>query len=148
MRPEGGSGSTEWKAYIVFTNLESLKGFPEKIGSLREQNPLHGGWTEKRDREREFADEGAAPTVIVVGGGQAGLQMAARLKVMGVPTLVVEKQARVGDQWRNRYEALCLHDPVCELMSPVVTEICTKSSQGTTICLTYRESRKFFSFVL
>lgn len=109
-----GSTKTEWKAHALFSNLESLKGFPEKIGSLREQNPLHGGWTEKREKETEFTGDQPKPVVIVVGGGQGGLQVAARLKVLDVPTLVVEKQARVGDQWRGRYEALCLHDPVCK----------------------------------
>ncbi|MEM7254816.1 MAG: NAD(P)/FAD-dependent oxidoreductase, partial [Pseudomonadota bacterium] len=30
----------------------------------------------------------------------------------GVPTLIIEKNARAGDSWRNRYKSLCLHDPV------------------------------------
>ena len=51
--------------------------------------------------------------VIIVGGGQAGLELAARLKYLGVKTLIVEREARIGDMWRKRYEALCLHDPVC-----------------------------------
>ena len=52
--------------------------------------------------------------MLVIGAGQSGLGVAARLKTLGVPTLVVEKQKRVGDQWRGRYQALCLHDPVCK----------------------------------
>ena len=55
--------------------------------------------------------------VLVVGGGQSGLEIAARLKLLGVSTLVCEKQARVGDQWRHRYAALCLHDVVCKCLS-------------------------------
>ena len=66
----------------------------------------------EREREREFADQD--PTVLIVGGGQSGLNVAARLKLLDIPTLIVEKNKRVGDQWRNRYQALCLHDPVCE----------------------------------
>jgi len=50
--------------------------------------------------------------VLIIGGGHSGLEVAARLKYLGVRTLVVEKNARIGDNWRNRYEALCLHDPV------------------------------------
>lgn len=102
----------EWKAHTVFTNLEDLKGFPEKTGSLRDHAPNHGKWAEKRRVEVEFED--GEPTVIVIGGGQSGLDVAARLKFLGVPTLVIESQPRIGDQWRNRYAALCLHDPVCE----------------------------------
>ncbi|KAI0933038.1 hypothetical protein AcW1_000021 [Taiwanofungus camphoratus] len=99
-----------WKAFTIYTNLEDLKGFPEKIGPHRNFLPNHGKWKSQREREREFVD--ADPKVIVVGGGQSGLDVAARLKFLDVPTLVVEKNNRIGDQWRGRYEALCLHDPV------------------------------------
>ncbi len=29
-----------------------------------------------------------------------------------MPTIIVEKNDRPGDSWRNRYKSLCLHDPV------------------------------------
>jgi cation diffusion facilitator CzcD-associated flavoprotein CzcO len=51
---------------------------------------------------------------VIIGAGQCGLAVAARLKTLGVPTLVVDKHERIGDEWRNRYDALCLHDPVCK----------------------------------
>jgi hypothetical protein len=98
-----------WKAHTVFTNLQDLKGFPEK---LRNREPHHRNWEENRRMEREFEDR--EPVVVIIGGGQCGLQVAARLKCLDVPALVVEKNQRVGDNWRNRYKALCLHDPVCE----------------------------------
>jgi hypothetical protein len=102
----------EWRAHTVFTNLEDLKGFPEKKGVLRDPEPNHGRWEEDRRREREFEDR--EPVVVVIGGGQSGLGVAARLKCLDIPTLVVEKNSRIGDNWRNRYDALCLHDPVCK----------------------------------
>ena len=105
--PAGG-----WTGFTFYTNLEDLKDFPEKIGALRNHHPNHGKWLAQREREREFVD--ADPKVLIVGGGQSGLDVAARLKVLDVPTLVVEKNKRIGDQWRYRYQALCLHDPVCE----------------------------------
>lgn len=101
-----------WLAHSLFTNIEGLIDFPEQISNLREQAPNHGKWHEKRHREIECLDED--PKVIVVGGGQAGLEIAARLKYLGVKTLVIEKEPRVGNLWRKRYEALCLHDTVCE----------------------------------
>lgn len=101
-----------WLAHSIFTNLKGLNDFPEQIKDLREQAPNHGKWHEKRKREIECLDED--PKVIVVGDGQAGLEIAARLKYLGVKTLVVEREPRVGNLWRKRYEALCLHDTVCE----------------------------------
>lgn len=110
---KGPGGTIEWKAHNVFTNLESLRGYPPATGPLRDFDPNHGKWLDQRKRQMEFADRD--PEVLVVGGGQSGLEISARLKLLGVPTLVIEKQARIGDQWRHRYAALCLHDVVCEL---------------------------------
>jgi len=104
-----------WKAHAIFTNLEDLKGFPELTGPRRDYQPNHGKWAAKRAREIEFADD--EPSVIVVGGGQSGLDVAARLKMLGLNSLVVEKNERIGDNWRKRYAALCLHDPVCKYHS-------------------------------
>ena len=101
-----------WMAYILYTNLEELKGFPEQIGANRNFQPNHGLWPAQRQREINFED--SEPVVVIIGAGQSGLEVAARLKLLGVPTLIIDKAARVGDQWRGRYEALCLHDPVCE----------------------------------
>ena len=108
----------EWKAHAVFTNLEDLKGFPEKVGPFGNCAPNQGRWFDDRRKRFESADEN--PTVLIIGGGQSGLELAARLKALDVPTLVVEKNARIGDNWRNRYDALSLHDPVCKhLFTPI-----------------------------
>jgi putative flavoprotein involved in K+ transport len=50
--------------------------------------------------------------VLVVGGGQAGLSTAARLTQLGVDTLIVDRERNIGDNWRNRYHALALHNQV------------------------------------
>ncbi len=52
------------------------------------------------------------PYVLVIGGGQGGIALGARLRQLGVPSIVVDKHDRPGDQWRKRYKSLCLHDPV------------------------------------
>lgn len=41
----------------------------------------------------------------------SGLQIAARLKALGVNVVLVERNQRIGDNWRNRYEYLSLHLP-------------------------------------
>lgn len=100
-----------WKAYSLFTNMDDLKTFPEKVGHLRNPFSNHGLWASQREDELRF--ENVTPTVIVIGSGHSGLSVAARLKYLGVNTLVVEKNNRIGDNWRNRYDALCLHTSVC-----------------------------------
>jgi len=52
------------------------------------------------------------PNVLIIGGGQGGIDLAARLKKLNVPTLIVEKNQHAGDSWRKHYKSLCLHDPI------------------------------------
>ncbi len=52
------------------------------------------------------------PYVLIVGGGHNGLMLAARLKRLGVPALVIDALEKPGDGWRSRYASLYLHDPV------------------------------------
>ncbi|KAF8961601.1 hypothetical protein BDZ97DRAFT_1190907 [Flammula alnicola] len=100
----------QWKAYTMFTNLDDLKSFPEQIGPRRRQDGVPGAiWLEQRRHEMEFE---TSPTVLIVGGGQSGLMLAARLKYLDISTLVVEKDPCIGDSWRKRYDSLCLHFPV------------------------------------
>jgi hypothetical protein len=107
------TSSGEWKGHTIFTTLESLRGCPELTGPLREQEPKHGTWPEQRRHERECEGPDQQPIVLIVGSGQSGLELAARLKYLGIKTLVVEREVRIGDLWRKRYDALCLHDTVC-----------------------------------
>ncbi|KAG6918207.1 hypothetical protein DXG01_015996 [Tephrocybe rancida] len=101
----------EWKAFTIFTNLESLAGFPSAIGPLRSRQFVSGSLWAERLRQERNVDSGETG-VLIVGAGQSALALAARLKYLGVSTLMVEKDPRVGDSWRNRYDALCLHFPV------------------------------------
>jgi hypothetical protein len=48
------NANEEWKAYSVFTHLEDLKGFPERIGPMRNSDMHHGNWEEGREIEKEF----------------------------------------------------------------------------------------------
>lgn len=128
------TASGVWKGHCIFTNLENLKGFPEKIGPHRNREPNHGKWADERIREQAFLNED--PTVLIVGAGQSGLEVAARLKALDIASLIIEKNPRLGDNWRNRYEALCLHDPVCKSteLTKISLMMFTRSSQGTTTC--------------
>ena len=122
----------EWKGYTIYTSLSGLKDHPEQLGEHRNQLPDHGKWLEQRQREVEFIDE--EPYALIVGGGHGGIHVAARLKHFGVPTLVVERNARIGDNWRNRYDMLCLNDPVCKSRDSG----CSSVAVVLTCCFSHR----------
>ncbi|OJA11563.1 hypothetical protein AZE42_07107 [Rhizopogon vesiculosus] len=86
---------SKWKAYSLLTCLDSLTEFPEKVGPLRHNKADHGTWEENRRQEVEFSTND--PTVLVIGAGHSGLEIAARLKYIGIPTLIIDKKPRVGD---------------------------------------------------
>jgi thioredoxin reductase len=104
------------RAWVLLTSMDELKGFEEPLSANRPSGSNYskgfGGenWLDIRKREQAYEDR--EPAVIVVGAGQAGLGIAARLKMLGVDTLVVEKHPRVGDNWRSRYHSLTLHNEV------------------------------------
>ena len=66
----------------------------------------------RAEREAEELGYTRQPYVVIVGGGQGGIALGARLRQLGVPTIIVERNERPGDSWRKRYKSLCLHDPV------------------------------------
>jgi len=102
------------KAFQLMTGLHELKGFEERIGNRRPTGAAFsrnfGGtnWKDQRIASQAYADR--EPTVLIVGGGQAGLSLAATLVRTGVDALVVDKFERVGDCWRQRYHSLALHN--------------------------------------
>lgn len=106
------------KGYTVLTAMTELKGHEEKRGSTREKGIVHGAirdrttWLEERQAEEASLGIAEQPYVAIVGGGQGGIALGARLKRLGVPAIIVEKNQRPGDSWRNRYRTLVLHDPV------------------------------------
>ena len=108
----------EGKAWTLLTTLQELKGHEEPARDRRPQGVEHGAdpdretWLEEREREAEELGHTTQPEVVIVGGGQGGIALGARLRQLGVPTIIVESNARPGDSWRNRYKSLCLHDPV------------------------------------
>jgi len=106
------------KCRTILTTLQALDGHEEAIGATRAMGVRHGAdrnretWSEARAREEASFGAGADPYCLVIGGGQGGIMLGARLKQLGVPTVIVERNTRAGDSWRNRYRSLVLHDPV------------------------------------
>ena len=103
-----------YRAWTLFTAIDALIGFEEKTDRNRPTGQSYSrdfrgpNWLDKRLAAASY--ENHDPAVLVVGGGQAGLAIAARLTQLGIDTLIVDKNSRVGDNWRNRYHALTLHN--------------------------------------
>ena len=97
-----------FKAWSFLTALSDLNSsFNKKEDEY--ENTLEGpNWLDVRTEDRLYKDRD--PEVLVVGSGQAGLSIAARLKQQNIDTLVIDKNERVGDNWRNRYHSLKLHN--------------------------------------
>ena len=102
------------KIWQLMTSLHHFHGCEDKVGANRPTGENYSkiqapeNWKQKREKEQAFDDR--EPQVVIIGGGQGGLMLAARLKQMDVDTLVIEKTARIGDVWRNRYNNLTLHN--------------------------------------
>jgi cation diffusion facilitator CzcD-associated flavoprotein CzcO len=103
------------RCLVLSTVLTELAGVARKYDGGRD--PGHGyaprtpgqTWTEFRAERLDYADRD--PDVLVVGGGQAGVCVAAQLDDLGVDALVVDRHERAGDSWRKRYATLALHTP-------------------------------------
>ena len=104
------------KAWTLFTEVDEFKGHEEAIGRRRPKGEVYSrdfsgpNWLDRRVSSSRYEDRD--PTVLVVGGGQAGLSIAARLRQLEVDALVIDRLGRVGDNWRLRYHALTLHNQV------------------------------------
>jgi putative flavoprotein involved in K+ transport len=106
------------KIWTLLTALRELKGHEEHAGLSRPMGAHHGAqpgrtsWREEREAEAAALGHSVQPYCLIVGGGQGGVALGARLRQLGVPTIIVDRNPRPGDSWRNRYKTLCLHDPV------------------------------------
>lgn len=117
-RGKGHLRLKDGKGWTLLTALQELKGFEEKKGRNRPRGAEHGihkhrkNWTDLKKEREESLGYTEQPYCVVIGGGQGGIGLGARLKRLGIPTIIVDKHPRPGDQWRSRYKSLCLHDPV------------------------------------
>ncbi|PWJ22273.1 NAD(P)/FAD-dependent oxidoreductase [Jannaschia seohaensis] len=108
----------EGKIWTLLTTMVEIKGHEEPHGENRPLGAKHGAgkhrttWLEEREAEAKTLGYETQPYCVIIGGGQGGIALGARLRQLGVPTIIVEKNDRPGDSWRKRYKSLCLHDPV------------------------------------
>ncbi|MFD2421903.1 FAD-dependent oxidoreductase [Amycolatopsis pigmentata] len=101
------------RAWTLLTALAKLRDDLVREPAARPTEHAYEGedrrnWLDYRKVELAYADR--EPEVLIVGAGQCGLALAARLRQAGVDTLLVDKNERVGDNWRKRYHMLRLHN--------------------------------------
>ncbi len=110
------TGSEVHKAWTLLTMVDEIKGFEESVGSRRPRGEAYSrdfrgpNWLDRRKAAAAYDDRD--PAVLVVGGGHAGLSIGARLRQLNVDALIVDRNSRIGDNWRTRYHALTLHNQV------------------------------------
>ena len=106
------------KCWTLLTTMVELKGHEERKGPRRVMGAEHGvakdrkSWLQLKQEGEARLGATEQPYCLIIGGGQGGIALGARMKRLGVPTIIVEKNERAGDSWRKRYKSLCLHDPV------------------------------------
>jgi putative flavoprotein involved in K+ transport len=106
------------ECWTLLTTMVELKGFEERRFDARPKGVEHGvvkgrqTWLERKQATESALGYDEQPYCVIVGGGQGGIALGARLRQLDVPTVIIEKNPRPGDSWRRRYRSLCLHDPV------------------------------------
>jgi hypothetical protein len=119
------NGTTDWKIWILSTYVEGLEQHPEQESLL----PSPGRQLDAVERFETDA--------FIIGGGNAyvkagskqvkrvladsrlasAITLAARLKALGVDSVMAERNASPGDNWSLRYDCMRFHVPtsLCEL---------------------------------
>ncbi|KAI1413915.1 FAD/NAD(P)-binding domain-containing protein [Hypoxylon sp. FL1857] len=104
-KEDSNNETTQWKIWILTTWIDNLDLQAENENFLLSPSRnLNGVKTFDTD-------------VLIIGGGNAAITLAARLKALGVESIMIEKNPEVGDNWAFRYDCLKFHVPTasCEM---------------------------------
>ncbi|KAL4964487.1 monooxygenase [Aspergillus stella-maris] len=90
-----------WKIWVLSTRLESLDIHPENVGLLQyPRKPLDN-----------YQSEDFETDVLIIGAGNSGVALSAQLKALGVQSIIIDRNARPGDNWALRYDCMKFHIP-------------------------------------
>ncbi|KAJ5361866.1 monooxygenase [Penicillium brevicompactum] len=99
---------SEWRAWTVSTILHDLAeqiGYPVSESANGEcGNHVIANGFDRYENSQNLQ-------VLVVGGGQSGVIIAAWLKQLGLQSLILEKGPRLGQAWWSRYKTVQTHTP-------------------------------------
>jgi hypothetical protein len=111
-----------WKIWVMRTILDGLKGQPsvdvlEPVSSTNGTQKLTNGVVNGTSAQNGTSGHHTNShsehfDCVVVGGGQAGLSAAGRLKALGVSYILIDKNKGVGDSWGTRYDSARCKQPV------------------------------------
>lgn len=87
-----------WKIWIMRTVVDDLKDQPSV------DSPANS--TASTTGDPLAVDQ---YDCIIIGAGQAGLNVAARCQALGISYVVIDKNDKIGDNWRSRYDSARLH---------------------------------------
>src|SRR3989442_1573554 len=102
MTDRTGSPTQQVSAWLSRFGAALIRGVQQGVFKNR------GSWLEQKPQDEADLGYATQPYCVIVGGGQGGIALAARLKRLEVPTLIIKKNNRPGDSWRKRYKSLCL----------------------------------------
>ncbi|KAF9892283.1 hypothetical protein FE257_002060 [Aspergillus nanangensis] len=113
-------------ALLETTKLRGLEGRLEADGTAEfvPATPTHGLDIHKEDPQllilpgRRLDNCQTIDTdVFIIGGGNAAVSLSARLKALGVESVMAERNASPGDNWARRYDCMRFHIPTsaCDL---------------------------------
>ena len=92
------------RCWTLLTTLDELKGHEERRGPRRLEagrrapRATRPGPPGSETGEQEASELGITeqPYVVIIGGGQAGIGLGARLRQLRVPTIIIDKRSRPG----------------------------------------------------
>jgi cation diffusion facilitator CzcD-associated flavoprotein CzcO len=106
------SPGDEAKAWTISTSLDFDRICAARAGERASTSHVRdfaeADWLERRRERAAYADRD--PDVLVVGGGHTGISAAVEVQRLGLSTLIVDREERIGDNWRLRYRGLKLHN--------------------------------------
>ncbi|MHC2245317.1 NAD(P)-binding domain-containing protein [Bradyrhizobium elkanii] len=107
--PERGENSAAWTFSTMLDFNRICEARTDRAAELSHARDFAApDWLEQRQASRAYADR--EPDVLIVGGGHAGIAAAVECKRIGLDALIVDRERRIGDNWRLRYRGLKLHN--------------------------------------
>ncbi|EFQ31574.1 hypothetical protein CGRA01v4_01474 [Colletotrichum graminicola] len=92
-----GPDHCQWKIWSMSTWLKEWEEYPEDEALLRVPS------------NQITEDDCIYTDVLVIGGGNAGIVLAGRLKALNVDFVVIDRNKQAGENWSQRYDCMRFH---------------------------------------